>query len=81
MYQDCPEYRKEEGVKSGHSVGDSQIQISLAEKDTYSDVEAFEMFLLVVKESISKSETIDSDITGIERLILGGNDKHLILKM
>ena len=38
MAQDCPEPRKEEGVNSFQSVEDAQIQINLAEEDTYIDV-------------------------------------------
>ena len=37
------------------------------------------MFLLGAEETINKPETIDAEITGIERHILGGNDKHLLL--
>ena len=42
-------------------------------------MEDFELFFLGVKETIYQPETIDSDITGIERRILRGTDKHSLL--
>ena len=42
-------------------------------------MEVFELFSLRVEEPISASENIDADITGIERHILGGTDKHSLL--
>ena len=38
-----------------------------------------ELFSLGVEEKINKPETIDDDITGIERRILGGTDEHSLM--
>ena len=79
MAWDCTEPSKEESVKSNQAGEDAQIQINLSEEYTYRDVEVFELFSLGVKEKINKPETIDADITGIERRILGGIDEHSFL--
>ena len=53
MAWDCNEPRKEKGRKSVQAREDAQIQIYLAEEDTYRDVEVFELFLLGVEGEIN----------------------------
>ena len=53
MAWECPGPSKEEVVNSGQAGEDTQIQINLAEEDTYSNVEDFEIFLLGVEETIN----------------------------
>ena len=79
MAEDCPKSRKEEVKKYGQAGEDAQIQLNLAEEDTYSNVEGFDWFLLGFKETIKKPETIDYYIKGIKRCILRGTDKHSFL--
>ena len=79
MAWDYPEPRKEEDRKSGQAGKDAHIHINLVDKYTYSDVEGFEMFSLGVNETINKPDTIEANITGIDRRIFGGNDKHSFL--
>ena len=79
MAQYCTVPRKEEGIKYRQEEEDAQIHINLAEEDTYSNVEGFEMFSLGVEETINEIYLIDADITGIERRIFGGTDEHSFL--
>ena len=72
MARDCPQPSKEEGGKSGQAGEDSHTQINLSEENIYINMEGFDLLSLVVEETIHKLETIDYDITGIERRILGG---------
>ena len=42
-------------------------------------MDGYELLLLEFKETINKPETIDADITGMERRTLGGTDKQSFL--
>ena len=48
MAQDCTKPRKEKGRNYGQAVEDAQIQIKIAEEETYSDVKVFDMLLIGV---------------------------------
>ena len=76
MVQDCTEPRQYERGKYVQAVEDAHIQINISEEDTYSDVEGFEMFSLGFEETISASDTMNSNIKYFERRILVGTDKH-----
>ena len=58
---------------------DAKIQINLEEEYTYSDIEVFDLSWLEVKDLISSLKTVDSNISEIERRILGGTGKHSFL--
>ena len=79
MVQDCTEPRQYERGKYVQAVEDAHIQINIAEEDTYSDVEGFDIFLIGFKEPINVSGTIDTNITGIKRRIFVGTDEHSFL--
>ena len=79
MAQYCTEPRKEEGGKSNQAGEYAHINLNLSQEGTYIDVEGFEMFRIGVNKPISASKTMDAYITGIERCILGGSDKHTFL--
>ena len=67
MSQYCPEPRKEEVGNYGQVGEDAQIQINLAEEDTYNNVEVFELLFLGVEENNNEPERIAANITRIER--------------
>ena len=79
MVRDCPEPSKEEGMHSVQAGEDDQIQLNLSYKDTNSNVEGFDLFYLVVEETINEPDTIGAEIIGIERRILGDTEEHSFL--
>ena len=79
MVWDCPKTSKEEGRNPVQAGEDAQSHINLSQEYTYIYVERFELLFIGVEETINEPKTIDSNITGINRRILGGTKKHSLL--
>ena len=74
MDLDCPEARKEEGGNFSQIGEDVQIQINLAEEDTYIDLEGFYVFFLGVEGKLMTQSQLTSASQGLR----GASSKGLM---